>query len=466
MNVSAATGTAAVLLVGLSFRSAPVPVLEKVSLADSELPKLQMALLESDAISEALVLSTCNRMEFYTVANAFHSGLDHVVETIARFAELPAEDLEPHLYVHYSDSAAEHMLNVASGLDSMVVGEQQIIGQLRSAYQQSNDIGSVGRTLHDLTQRALHTGKRVHSETNIDTAGASMVSFSVDKALDRLGVDKKTENPMSGRRALIVGAGAMASLASTYLGKLGIEHVTVANRTLTRAENLAAHAREAGVNADAVSLTEMPQLIGSVDIIVSATGAAGHVVLAEHVRASRDEHGAGERPLALVDLSMPRDIEQTTAEIPHVHLLNIEELTELAGEGVEDEDPARRIVGEELEFFLEEQRLQTVIPTVKALRKKGVDLMAEEMLLLERQTPDMSAADRQAVEKAMRRFLDKLLHTPTVQAKKLSGAGTPVSYPDALAALFQLPIGAARSVSETKPVSENNPARSTERKQS
>lgn len=293
-----------------------------------------------------------------------------------------------------------------------------------------------------------------------------MVSFSVDKALDRLGVDKKTENPMSGRRALIVGAGAMASLASTYLGKLGIEHVTVANRTLTRAENLAAHAREAGVNADAVSLTEMPQLIGSVDIIVSATGAAGHVVLAEHVRASRDEHGAGERPLALVDLSMPRDIEQTTAEIPHVHLLNIEELTELAGEGVEDEDPARRIVGEELELFLEEQRLQTVIPTVKALRKKGVDLMAEEMLLLERQTPEMSAADRQAVEKAMRRFLDKLLHTPTVQAKKLSGAGTPVSYPDALAALFQLPIGAARSVSETKPVSENNPARSTERKQS
>lgn len=448
MDVSAATGTAAVLLVGLSFRSAPVPMLEKVSLADTELPKLHMALVESDAVSEAIVLSTCNRMEFYTVANAFHPGLDHVVDTIADYSGLDTQELEPHLYVHYADSAAEHMLNVASGLDSMVVGEQQIIGQMRGAYQRANEIGTVGRTLHDLTQRALHTGKRVHSETNIDTAGASMVSFSVDKALDRLGVDKKETAPMNGRRALIIGAGAMASLASTYLGRLGIDHVSVANRTVSRAENLAQHAREAGVNASALPLTDMPAMLGDVDIVVSATGAAGHVVLTEHVLAAREQAGTNERALALVDLSMPRDIEQSVGDIAHVDLLNIEELTTMAGESVEDEDPARSIVNEELELFLEQQRSQSVIPTVKALRKKAVDLMADEMLLMERATPDMSEADRAVVERTMKRFVDKLLHTPTVQAKRLSAGGAQVSYPDALAALFQLPVGAVQSVTE------------------
>lgn len=449
MDGSAATGTAAVLLVGLSFRSAPVPMLEKVSVADTELPKLQLALLDNQVISESLVLSTCNRMEFYTVANAFHSGLDHVVDTIADFSGLPAEDLEPHLYVHYSDAAAEHMLNVASGLDSMVVGEQQIIGQLRGAYQEASQIGTVGRTLHDLTQRALRTGKRVHTETNIDTVGASMVSFSLDKAMGLLGVDPADAQPLVGRRALIIGAGAMASLASTHLGRMGIDHITVANRTLSRAENLVSHAREAGVDSTAVPLDLMPEVIGSADIVVSATGAVGHVVTAEHVKAARqDEAQAATRPLALVDLSMPTDIDHATAELPGVHLLNIEQLTTMAGEGVEDEDPARRIVADELAEFLEQQRAQAVVPTVKALRQKAVDLLAEELLVLEQRTPDMSDTDRQQVERSMRKLVDKLLHTPTVQAKKLSAAGATVSYPDALAALFQLPTGAVESVTE------------------
>ncbi|MBC2682312.1 glutamyl-tRNA reductase [Corynebacterium anserum] len=448
MDASAATGTAAVLLVGLSFRSAPVPILEKVSVADTDLPKLQLSLLDNDVISEALVLSTCNRMEFYTVANAFHSGLDHVVETIADFSGLPVEDLEPHLYVHYSDAAAEHMLNVASGLDSMVVGEQQIIGQLRTAYQQASQIGTVGRTLHDLSQRALRTGKRVHTETNIDTAGASMVSFSIDKALDHLDIDATADTPLAGRRALIIGAGAMASLSSTHLGKLGIDQVIVANRTLSRAENLVAHAQEAGVQATAVPLERMPEAMADVDIVVSATGAVGCVVLEEHVRCA---HGRrNRRPLVLVDLSMPRDIDQATAELPNVHLLNIEQLTTMAGEGVEDEDPARRIVAEELDEFIEQQRAQAVVPTVKALRQKAVDLLADELLALERQTPTMSEHDREQVERSMRKLVDKLLHTPTVQAKKLSASGQAVSYPDALAALFQLPTGVIESVTEAR----------------
>ena len=428
-------------------------MLEQATVADADLPKMQLSLVDNDVISESLVLSTCNRMEFYTVANAFHSGLDHVVDTIAQFSGLETTELEPHLYVHYADSAAEHMLKVASGLDSMVIGEQQIIGQMRSAYQSANETGTVGRTLHDLTQRALRTGKRVHSETAIDSAGASMVSFAVDqalrfiepaRALSSVVDDAPSSQPLAGHRALIIGAGAMASLASTHLGRLGIDHVTVANRTLSRAENLVNHAREAGVDASAVPLDGVADCLSAVDIVVSATGAVGNVVTERDVRAAMGAAGTK----VLIDLSMPADIERSVADIDGVKLLNIEELTTMAGDRVQDEDPAREIVADELQSFLEQQRAQSVVPTVKALRQKAGEVMAEELMTLERLTPDMSEADRAAVVKSMKRVVDKLLHTPTVQAKKLSAGGQQVSYPDALAALFNLPNGMVDSVTQ------------------
>lgn len=453
MSSSTRTGSASVLLVGLSFRSAPVTMLEQATVADADLPKMQLSLVDNDVISESLVLSTCNRMEFYTVANAFHSGLDHVVDTIAQFSGLETTELEPHLYVHYADSAAEHMLKVASGLDSMVIGEQQIIGQMRSAYQSANETGTVGRTLHDLTQRALRTGKRVHSETAIDSAGASMVSFAVDqalrfiepaRALSSVVDDAPSSQPLAGHRALIIGAGAMASLASTHLGRLGIDHVTVANRTLSRAENLVNHAREAGVDASAVPLDGVADCLSAVDIVISATGAVGNVVTERDVRAAMGAAGTK----VLIDLSMPADIERSVADIDGVKLLNIEELTTMAGDRVQDEDPAREIVADELQSFLEQQRAQSVVPTVKALRQKAGEVMAEELMTLERLTPDMSEADRAAVVKSMKRVVDKLLHTPTVQAKKLSAGGQQVSYPDALAALFNLPNGMVDSVTQ------------------
>lgn len=436
-----------VLVVGLSFRSAPVALLEKVAVAEADVAKLQMALVETDVLSEAMVLSTCNRMEFYTVASAFHQGLDHIVATIAEHSGVPAQELEPHLYVHYSAAAAEHMLNVASGLDSLVVGEQQIIGQLRTAYTAADDHGTVGRTLHDLAQRALHTGKRVHTETEIDSAGASMVSFAVDTALQYLDVSAG-EWPLEGRRALIVGAGAMASLASTYLGKLGISHVTVANRTVERAENLAQHAREAGVAADAVGLDAIGTALRDVDLVVTATGAVGNVVTTANVEAALPHRA--DRPLVLCDLSMPRDIEQSVADLPHCTLLNIEELTALSGTEVEDEDAAREIVAEELGDFLEQQRAQAIVPTLKVMRQRAADMVNDELLQLERHTPTMSDEDRAHVERTVHRIVEKLLHTPTVQAKRLSAEQDQVSFADALAALFNVPQGAVESVTEPK----------------
>ena len=419
------TGPAAVLLVGLSFRSAPVPVLEKASAAATDLAALEHDLLDGDCVTEALVLSTCNRMEFYVATTAFHPALDHVVETVADHAGIPATDLEPYLYVRYADKAAEHMLTVASGLDSMVVGEQQVIGQLRNAYHTADDNGTVGSALHELTQRALRTGKRVHTETEVDVAGSSMVSFALGHAVEELGVPD-----MTGRRALVVGAGAMASLASTWLGR-------------------------AGVSASAVPLSGIPGVLQDVDLVVSATGAVGTVITGEDVRAAQTV-----RPhdMVLVDLSMPRDIDDSVvseegsgadrADV-NIRLLNIEELTTLAGEGTRDEDAARQVVREELDEYLEQVRVQSVVPTVKALRQRASDVIDDELGQLMRRTPGMTDQERAEVTRTVRRVVDKILHTPTVQVKKLSSAGGSVNYAEALAVLFNLPAGSSAPVSRS-----------------
>ena len=275
-----------------------------------------------------------------------------------------------------------------------------------------------------------------------------MVSFALDRALTVLGIPEASSDALSGRRAVVIGAGAMASLASTHLGRLGIEHVTVANRTVDRAEQLASHAVEAGVPARGIGLDELPAALTGADIVVSATGAVGTVVSAADIKAAQQVRDG--RQQVLIDLSMPRDIEQATADVPGVALLNIEELTGMTEDTIEDEDAARGIVAEELESFLEQQRAQAVVPTVKALRQQAMDALSNEMLALQRQTPGMSDEDREAVNRSMRRLVEKLLHTPTVQAKKLSGAGQSVSYPDALAALFNLPTGMTQQVSAVK----------------
>ncbi|WP_297005714.1 glutamyl-tRNA reductase [uncultured Corynebacterium sp.] len=435
------TGPAAVLLVGLSFRSAPVPVLEKASAAAGDLGALERDMLDGECVTEALVLSTCNRMEFYVATTAFHPALDHVVETVADHAGIPATDLEPYLYVRYADKAAEHMLTVASGLDSMVVGEQQVIGQLRAAYQTADDNGTVGTTLHELTQRALRTGKRVHTETEVDVAGSSMVSFALGHALTELDA-----TDMHGRRALVVGAGAMSSLASTWLGRAGVEHVTVANRTLSRAENLADHARQAGVAASAVPLTGIPGVLAGVDVVVSATGAVGTVLSGADIAAAQ---AARPHRMVLVDLSMPRDIDDAvTGAGADIRLLNIEELTTLAGDGTRDEDAARAIVAQELAEYLEQVRVQSVVPTVKALRQRASDVIDDELGQLIRRTPGMNDQDRAEVTRTVRRVVDKILHTPTVQVKKLSSAGG-VNYAEALAVLFNLPAASSAAVSRS-----------------
>ena len=253
-----------VLLVGMSHRSAPVALLERLSM-DAEVQNgTAGALVKQPSLSEAMIISTCNRLEVYTVTNAFHAGVEDVLRVLADVSGVDVAELRRYLYVRYSDAAAEHIFTVASGLDSMVVGEQQIIGQVRSAYVDAVERGTVGPNLHSLAQAALHTGKRVHTETGIDDSGASMVTVAIEEAMERMLVDD-----LRGKTALVLGAGAMSSLAATHLGKQGIDKLVLANRTRDRAERLAEHSREAGVPAEVVDFADRASVLDHVDLVLS-----------------------------------------------------------------------------------------------------------------------------------------------------------------------------------------------------
>lgn len=425
-----------VLLVGMSHRSAPVSLLEQVAVGEADRPATLRRLVSEDAVSEAMLVSTCNRVEYYVSATGFHAGLSAVVREIVDRTGQDLDTLTPHLYVRYAEAAAEHMFSVASGLDSMVLGEQQIIGQIRSAYNEADQAGMVGRTLHDLAQKALHTGKRVHSETDIDAAGASMVSVAVDEAIRALNPNylPGDTDGLQGRAALVLGAGAMSSLAATHLGRCGIDRIIVANRTLDRAQNLAEHSIEAGVPATAIELDNFASVLDDVDIVVTATGAMAPVVFAEDVA----EHG----PLAIVDLSMPRDVDESVSGLEGIALFNIEHLqmSQTSVPGRNDEDAAKRIVRDELDAYLSAQRALEVAPTVRALRERAAEVASAELLRLESKTPGLTPKERQEVESTVRRVVDKLLHTPTVQVKKLSSQSCGGNYATALQQLFDLPL--------------------------
>ena len=396
---------------------------------DEQRARLASDLLDQSSLTEAMVVATCNRVEVYVVTTAFHTGVSEVVEVLHQFSGVDLDYLRQHLYVRYADAAAEHMLCVSAGLDSMVLGEQQIIGQVRIAYQQAGDNGTAGPNLHALAQTALHTGKRVHTETQIDDAGASMVSFAVDAALEKLGC-----SDLSGRAALVMGAGAMSSLAATYLGKLGVDTLIIANRTRERAETMADHARQAGVRAEVVDFADRASVLDRVDVAVSATGSETFTIARADLPARISERG-----LMLVDLSMPRDIDDACTEVDGVDLVNIERLTNASEQGRREGSAAQQamsIVAEELERYTSAQRVRDVVPAVAALRKHAAGLIDAELNRLAKRTPNMTDEDRTQVAKALHRVVEKILHQPTVRVKQLAAQSGTVSYESALQELF------------------------------
>ncbi|MBQ0922752.1 glutamyl-tRNA reductase [Saccharopolyspora endophytica] len=419
------------LTVGISHHSAPVRVLERVAISGGDINKILDELVLREHIAEAFVISTCNRVEIYALAETFHGGLDDVTAVLSRHSGTEVGELADHLYVYYAGAAVEHLFSVSSGLDSMVVGEAQILGQLRQAYGTADERGTVGKTLHELAQQALRVGKRVHSETGIDNEGASVVSEALadaEAALDGL----------EGKSALLVGAGSMGGLTAAQLKRAGIGRIVIANRTAANGERLAESLRADGVDAGTADLSGLADAIAAADLLVACTGAVGAVVTEEVVSAAlvvRDD-----RPLLCCDLGLPRDIAAEVGDLPGVTVVDLASLQDRlsAKQGGNESDRAAEIVAEEVRGYLAAQRSAEVTPTVTALRKRAAEVVDSELLRLDSRLPDIDAPTREELSRTVRRVVDKLLHAPTVRVKQLASQPGGSGYADALRELFEL----------------------------
>ncbi|MFI1096339.1 glutamyl-tRNA reductase [Streptomyces sp. NPDC020917] len=432
------------LVVGLSHRTAPVSVLERAALSEDARTKLLQDTLAAEPAAEAAVLATCNRIELYADVDKFHAGVAELSTLLAQHSGVGLDELTPHLYVHYEDRAVHHLLSVACGLDSMVVGEGQILGQIKDALALGQDLHTAGRMLNDLFQQALRVGKRAHSETGIDRAGQSLVTFGLAQLAP-------TTGPLAGRRALVVGAGSMSSLAAATLARAGVRSLVIANRTAERAERLAHLLAEQGTEARAIAMSEVPAALAEADIVVSCTGATGLVLTADDLRRAAGGRAQG-ATLAVLDLAMPRDVDSAAHRLVDVHLVDIETLAAASADApmAADVDQVRAIVSEEVEAFGAAQRAARITPTVVALRAMAADVVAGELSRLDGRLPDLDDKQRAEITQTVRRVVDKLLHAPTVRVKQLAGEPGGAGYADALRELFDLDPQAVAAVSRAE----------------
>ena len=465
-----------VLVVGLSHKSAPVAVLERAAVSGDTVTKLLRDVVQAEPVAEAFVVSTCNRVEVYADVDRFHAGVTAICELLARHCGVPSHELTQYLYVHYEDRAVSHLLAVAAGLDSMVVGEDQILGQVRSAVKLAAEHGTAGRVLGELGRLALRTGKRARAETAIGRAGLSLLSAAVELAAARLGPQRPgpagpgpagpgrddPHDPLAGRDVLVVGAGSMSGLATATAARSGAASITVANRTRRHAERLAASVST--VTTTVTGLADLPAAIAAADVVISCTGAAGQVITGDMVSAALAARAAREATtakgvLVIMDLAMPRDVEPAVAGLPGVVLIGMDQLSEHASTVRDDDvDAVRTILEAELAAYQSAMDAARVAPTVVALRAKAAGVVDAELARLAGRlsADDLSGHALDEIAQTVRRVVDKLLHAPTVRVKELAGSPGGEEYATALRVLFDLDPRAVEAVTRAAPEQEGS----------
>jgi glutamyl-tRNA reductase len=407
-----------ILVVSVSHKSTSVSHLGQLAMDSPASAKLAQHLVDSEHIDEALVLSTCNRTELYASVSRFHGALDDATQALADVAGLRPGELRSLCAVFFDEGAVAHIFSVASGLDSLVVGESQILGQVKSALASSQSHQTVGTVLNSLFQQAIRVGKRVHTETGIGAAGRSLVTAAYGILSEELG-------DLKGRRVLVVGAGAMAGLAARTAAADGAI-VTCANRTLARAERLAE-----AIGGKAVALSDLGGALAASDVLVTCTGARTLTIGVDDL--------AGTPVRGVVDLALPADVAPEVAE-RDICLVNLDRLVfdQPDGASAQEIEDARALVREEVATFLALRRAAQVAPTVVALRSMASDVVAAELRRLDARLPDLDGHEREQIQHSVRRIVEKLLHTPTVRVQELSTEPDAVDYAAALRELFAL----------------------------
>jgi glutamyl-tRNA reductase len=411
----------AVLAIGISHRGADVGLLERLSFGDDDFPKAYRRAADDDAVREAVVVSTCNRVEVYGLVDSYHAGFLSLKRLLCETRGVGADELAEPLYSHYEDGAVEHLFSVAAGLDSMVLGEPQILSQVRAAQRRATAEGAAAHELTALFHAAARTGRRARAETGIGAAPDAFVDAGASLAEQALG-------RLSDARAVVVGAGHMAALAAKHLRSRGVADLTILNRSAERASSLAER-----TGARAGSLSDLRSVLAAADLVVSSTGATGVVLSADDV-GSRDG-----RPLFILDLAVPRDVDPAMGEVAGVTLVDLTGLRqtlEARNAGVVDVDLARQVVAEEVKRFVVRRRSEHLAPVIVALRRRGEEVVAGELERYRGQLADLTPDERQAVEALARSVVSKLLHDPIVELKERAGAGVERAHARLIAELF------------------------------
>ena len=417
-----------VVVIGLNHRTVPLDLLERMTIDESRLGKALHEVAGREHVSEAVVLSTCNRTEVYLVAEKFHGAYADVRDFLSEMAYLPPEDFSDHLYVAYDEEAAAHLFAVTSGLDSAVIGEAEILGQVRNAWTRAQEERTVGASLNLMFRHALEVGKRARTETGISRHISSVSTAAVAMAAERLG-------SLDGRSILVLGAGEMGEGMVRSLVGGGVDDVRIANRTWERAVDMAER-----LGGRAVRLAELDRSLAEIDLLLTSTGASS--LMLEHGDLARTTAARDRRPLLIVDVAVPRDIDPAAGELDGVTLLDMDDLRAFASAGQAERRrevaAVRRMVDEEVDRFTAVSTAQEVSPLVAALHDRGESIRSAELERFRSRLSGLDDRQLDAVEALTRGIVGKLLHEPTVEVKDAAGTPRGERLADALRDLFTL----------------------------
>ncbi|MBM7605730.1 glutamyl-tRNA reductase [Metabacillus crassostreae] len=399
-----------ILVVGLNYKTAPVEIREKLNFQPEELAVAMKQLKKQKSVLENVIVSTCNRTELYAVVDQLHTGRYYIKAFLAEWFGLDKDEITPYLTIFEQDGALDHLCKVACGLDSMILGETQILGQVRSSFLLAQEHNTIGTIFNQLFKQVITLAKRSHSETDIGANAVSVSYAAVELA-------KKIFGDLRSKHVLILGAGKMGELAVQNLHGSGVGKVTVMNRTLQKAEELANR-----FDGNAKGINELQCGLIEADILISSTGAKNFVITKEMV--THVEKMRKGRPLFMVDIAVPRDLDPKLADLDSVFLYDIDDLQGIVEANLQE----RKVAAEKIELMIEEEIVQFkqwintlgVVPVIAALRNKALTVQAETMESIERKMPNLTERERKVLNKHTKSIINQLLKDPIVKVKELS----------------------------------------------
>lgn len=399
-----------IIAVGINYKTAPVEIREKLAFTESELLEAMSTLKDRKSILENVILSTCNRTVIFAVVDQLHTGRYFIQQFLSDWFSIDKEIFAPYIVSYENESAVEHIFRLSCGLESMIVGETQILGQIRNVFLEAQANKLTGTIFNELFKQAITFGKRCQRDTAINENAVSVSYAAVELA-------KQTLSDIKNKHIAIIGAGKMGELAAKNLYGAGANQVTVINRTKEKAERLAEQ-----FNGIAKTTEELSATLSDVDIVISSTGARGYVVTKQHIEKALEQRN---KPLFLIDIAVPRDIDPSIKDLENIHLYDIDDLYNTVDQNLESrKEAAKQIeewIGEEIEAFYEWVQTLGVVPIINALREKALAIQKETMDSIERKIPDLTDRERKVLNKHTKSIVNQLLKQPILQAKDLAG---------------------------------------------